>query len=1089
MSDAAARERAAHGYDGNLVVIAGAGSGKTSLLVERVVCQVVERELAHDAFAAITFTEKAAAEMRRRLEAALVALAAHAEADTPAAELETKREADRAFAWLRERVALGQIKDRAGRAVHALADMEVTTIHGFCARLLRRYPIESGVGPDFQVDTGDRIEELVDELWERFLAGPDGVDGAQRERFQSVLERLGLGELESLARAAAAFTVREASLEAPLPDMQQLFGARAREYLERIARTIEEPFSPGPESWLAAARAPLEALLTSGEAAFREALAAATYSRVNGLCGLLEGNTPTSARARDAEKLAKEIRPQLEKLREVDDVLLAEAVALLRPFARQVQAEAKRSGLLPFDALLSLARDLLLTHPRVRDEVAERCRVLFLDEFQDTDPLQYEIVFLVAAGRDAPLPAGSLFVVGDPKQAIYRFRGADISAYERAVDRIVSAGGERLVLTANFRSRPEVLEPLDRLFQRTFARPPEVPASATGAYVSYDGLEARRERAGEPRVEHLAIGEAASARDSRELEAEVIAGWIASEASAGRLRPGQVALLMRALTEAHIYVRALQRLGLAVWVGRAEEPDREPALQQVTALLRALANPSDAPAVVGFLRSPLGGVPDAELAAHAGRNQGAWLYTGAPADPESVPNLARAFAWLREWHGRVRAEPLDRVLVALRDETPLLGLHAAARDGQRRVTDLSALFDRLTARAAAAPERDLVRLATALEREEQRRAAEEPVPESDAVRVLSIHAAKGLEFDVVVLPDLARGTPPDYGDERGVSLSFSRELGALAISTRAARSASWVARADLEKAHQDAELRRLLYVAATRARERLVFAEARRNRKPGADTFAALIAGWEDDAVVEREILEPDTGDTPTPTPTPPDLLAALDRTRAATERASAAARPELARPSGLAEDDDLVFGERDDSLPPRVVTAQKLAQAVGTAMHEVLERWGWKDAHQARALLRGAVTRAARLAGLAEAEVTREAGAALESLLASDLPRRLREVEVLGRELPLLLRDEGGRSWAGTLDLLYRDPQDGLLVVADYKTDKSPDAQARARYRAQLEVYARGVARLFPSEPPPRLELVWLRTGQRERLSLESPP
>ena len=1088
MSDQAARDRAAHGYDENLVVVAGAGSGKTSLLVERVVCQIVERELAHDAFAAITFTEKAAAEMRHRLEAALVALAAHAQADTPPAALESKREADRAFAWLRERVSLERIAERARAAVHALADMEVTTIHGFCARLLRRYPIESGVGPEFQVDTGDRIDELVDELWERFLAGPEGVGGARRERFQGVLEQLGLGELESLARAAAAFTVREAVLAAPLPDMQRVFGAWARESLGRIEELVKPPAAPGPESWLAAARAPLEALVGSGEAAFREALANASYSRVNGICGLLEGNTPTSASARTAEALAKEIRPRLERLREVDDALLGEALALLRPFALQVQAEAKRSGLLPFDALLSLARDLLLTHRRVRDEVAARCRVLFLDEFQDTDPLQYEIVFLVAAGESAPLPAGSLFVVGDPKQAIYRFRGADISAYEEAVRRILSQRGERLVLTANFRSRPEVLEPLDELFRRSFEPPAEADRSARNAYVTYDGLEARRERAGAPCVERWSIGKAANANESRRVEAAVIAGWIVSETAAGRLRPGQVALLMRALTDAHVWVRALQDRGLSVWVGRPDEPDREPALQQVTALLRALANPSDAPAVVGFLRSPLGGVPDAELATHAGRNQGAWLYTAARTDPESVPNLARAFAWLREWHARVRTEPVDRVLVALRDETPLLGLHAAARDGWRRVTDLSALLDRLTARAAAAPDRDLVRLVTALEREEQRRASEEPVPESDAVRVLSIHAAKGLEFDVVVLPDLTRGTMPERGDRQGVMLASSRERGVLAISTRAARSSSWVEREAVERVHADAELRRLLYVAATRARERLVFAEAQRRDRGRPGGFGALIAGWKSPAVVEREILEPDTSAATPQAPPAPDVLAALERTRAAAQRASAAAVPPLARPSGLAEDDDLVPGERDDSLPSRVVSAQKLAQAVGTALHEVLERWSFRDAQHARSLLRGAVTRAARLAGLAEPEVAREAGALLESLLASDLPRRLREVDVLGRELPLLLRDDAGRTWAGTLDLLYRDPQDGLLVVADYKTDRSPDAAARTRYRAQLEVYARGVARLFPSEPPPRLELVWLRTGQRERLSLESP-
>src|SRR5262249_52748852 len=148
----------------------------------------------------------------------------------------------------------------------------------FCARLLRRYPIESGVGPEFQVDTGDRVDELVDEQWERFLAGPEGVDGAQRERFEQVLEKLGLGELESLARAAAGFSVREAALEAPFPALKRVFGAGARESLERIDETVQPPLAPGPESWLAAARAPLEALLSSGVIAFHEALRQASYT-------------------------------------------------------------------------------------------------------------------------------------------------------------------------------------------------------------------------------------------------------------------------------------------------------------------------------------------------------------------------------------------------------------------------------------------------------------------------------------------------------------------------------------------------------------------------------------------------------------------------------------------------------------------------------------------------------------------------------------------------------------------------------------------------------------------------------------------
>jgi ATP-dependent helicase/nuclease subunit A len=165
------------------------------------------------------------------------------------------------------------------------------------------------------------------------------------------------------------------------------------------------------------------------------------------------------------------------------------------------------------------------------------------------------------------------------------------------------------------------------------------------------------------------------------------------------------------------------------------------------------------------------------------------------------------------------------------------------------------------------------------------------------------------------------------------------------------------------------------------------------------------------------------------------------------------------------------------------------VAQAVGTALHELLERWDFASKERARALLAEAVTRAARRSGAAEAEVAAEANSLLDSLLAGGLPRALASVEVLGRELPLVFRDSDGRAWSGTIDLLYRDPADNGLVVADYKTDRDPDNETRERYRAQLAVYARGVARLFPSEPPPRLELWWLRSGQRERLPLESPP
>ena len=1095
MSDDAARKEAARSYDVNLVVVAGAGSGKTSLLVERLLCQMIESDLLPEQFAAITFTEKAAAEMRQRVEAGLARLVGRAEGSSELPEIfDPGEEADRAFEWLRDRVAPALIAGRARARLFALAETEITTIHGFCARLLRRHPLEAGVDPDFQVDTGGRFADLVEEIWERFLTGPSGLDGAESARFSRVLGLLALRELESLASMAATFAISDESLAAPLPGVREVLGA----WLDAKIREIDAlgfGATPalGPESYVAAARGTLVALRDSGAQAFRKELENARFDRKSGPCGLLEiSGGPKSKDHPEAQALADELYKQLKKLRRIDDDLLRDALAVILPFAREVRSEARRRGILPFDALLVLTRDLLENHSEVRRVAGARYRVLFLDEFQDTDPLQYKIVFLITEPPEGAPRPGSLFIVGDPKQAIYRFRGADITAYKKAVEKIVRPEGKQpLVLTRNFRAVPELLRPLDRLFRRTFEPPHGGSPESLGAYVTYDGLEAARNAAGEPRVERWSIGDKVSAELAREREADAIASSVAREVATGHLRPRCVALLLRALTDSLVYVRAFQRRDIPVWVGRTEEADRDPALQQLTALLRALANPADAPAVLGFLRSPLGGTPDAELARHATRQKGSWLYTTAPVDAAAVPNLARAFASLARWHARVANEPLARVLAALRDETPLLALHAAALDGVRRVADLSAMLDRLAARASAAPELDLSHWVDTLVSEEQRRSAAEPLPDVDAVRVLSVHGAKGLEFGVVILADLARGEPPDSDD----ALRFSREQDALAVRTRAASSSTWLERDRIEEAHKDAESRRLLYVAATRAKERLIVVEAARSMPAGRGTFGQLLKGWSDAEVVVKEIKGSDIGPPERiESPARASALDALDRTTAASEIARVSARPVLARPSGISleEEEHASFAaDPDDSLPPRAAAAREaaaeVARAVGSALHELLERWDFRGPPQARALLRAAVTRSARGSSVPEASVLEEAERVLETFLSSGLPAALASVEILGRELPLLLRDADGRSWSGTLDLLYRDPADGRLVVADYKSDKKPDAAARASYRAQLAVYALGVARLFPGEPAPHLELVWLRTGQRERLPLES--
>lgn len=1115
MRDRGARERGAHDFDTNLVVEAGAGSGKTSLLIERVLCQMLARGLDVDGFAAITFTEKAAAEMRKRLASALAELAELAGARVPPEQVGEETEAERAYRWLSLAQSPESIADTAKRRLASIVAAEVSTIHGFCAGLLRRFPLEAGVDPRFGVDTGLGFDELRRELWRDFLAGADGPSGARAPLWRQVMLGLDLAEIEELGRACGSFGIGGERSRLELPPSGAWLGELATRWLARIDACLPPKPAKGPESWLDAARLPLAALRDSGTPAMREEIERARC--IDGRSkprGLLDKNPPTSAKHPAAQALAKEIHAELRRLRRVDDALIADALSLVRAYAVTTQREARLRGILPFDALLVLARDLLRTRPEVRRSLGSRYRALFLDEFQDTDPIQYEIVLLLAEdpasepAGDAfatELARGKLFIVGDPKQAIYRFRGADVSAYQKAVAHVRAQGGEVLELVTCFRSPPELLAPLDRILPDILStKNPEL----AHAYSGYSGLVSGRDPANESRVEvwTVSLGGIA-AEDARRDEAQVIAGWVASEIAAGRLAPKQITLLFRGLGDVHVYAAALQATGVPCLVSRGEELSSEPAGQQLLALLRALANPADAPAVLGVLRSPLGAVPDAELARWAGRFEPrerarSWSYPDVSPPADELPDLARAFARLCALRERARTAAPATLLAALLEETPLLALHALARDGERRVADLVFLIERLASDARSKPGCNLADLVRALEAEERRPAADEGDEAPDRVRLMSIHGAKGLQFPVVILPDIARGS--GGGLAPSVEVERLRDRDTLAVSTRAARSASWLERESLEAVHDDAESGRLFYVACTRAQQRLIFVHAPRERVNLAESQLRFLSEWgytkdglpQDGPlpgapdVIGRTLRESASARLAPASPAPTPERDPVARAANAAALARSAARPPFASPSGLREDAEV--RELESDLEAAATAAPdtekgRSARALGVALHDALERWDFRDAAALRGLAPAAARRSAAHEGLSAAALERDAIALAEALLASDLPEHLARVEVLGRELPVLFRDPDGAAWNGTIDLLYRDA-DGALVVADYKTGHEPDGGAPEAYRAQLETYARGVAKVFPAEKAIALELIWLRSGRRERLRLESP-
>jgi len=777
--------------DGPLLLSASAGSGKTSVLVERFVRSAVEDGLRPAQVLAITFTDKAAGELRSRVRARLLELG----------ERELARDTE--GAW-------------------------IMTFHGFCARVLRAHAVAAGLDPAFVVldEPGARALRRVafEVALAAFLADrPDGTTRADALDLAAAYMPDRLAEM--IGDAHDTLRSRGRTRPAlPMPAAADLGAARAE--LDAAAETLRTALRGARglvtiERARTAVDACVEMLTTlpADEPAAALALKAATYAP--GSVAELQDDPSRrylaalevfAAGCRDARA-----RPVL--------VLLDE---LLGRFADAYAAAKRERSAVDFDDLELLTRDLFAASAAAANSYATRFERIMVDEFQDTNPLQLEILGF--------LDRGNVFTVGDELQSIYGFRHADVEVF-RTRRAELAREGATATLATSFRARPEILETIDAAF-----------ADAHGH--SWVALRPGRDESPEadPRVE-LVLTEAAAwsaayapelgdglpaAPPARHAEARIVAQRIAELVRDGEADPGHVVVLLRAATDIGLYERAIEQEGLATlatggrgWWGRRQ-------VQDLCCYLGALANPRDEGALLGLLASPLVGLSSdalALLAMTARRMRGAlWDAVTDPATrlPAADHERLRAFrAWFGPERERAPRLGLDELLGRAVERTGydlhVLGLPG----GARRLANINKLR-RLAAGFEARRGRDVrgfIDHANA-ELEADAREPDAPVDLGDleAVRLMTIHAAKGLEFPVVVVADLGRRgntRQPDLlveGDRVGLRL--------VSVENTRERALDWDAIAEARREAEEAEDRRVMHVAVTRAEERLILSGA-----------------------------------------------------------------------------------------------------------------------------------------------------------------------------------------------------------------------------------------------------------------------
>ena len=864
---------AAHTLDRHLSVTAGPGAGKTFVLVERYLEILRARKVSVENIVAITFTNRAANEMRQRVRDRIDGL------------LRTSSDKERQT-WLRHK--------------RTLDGAVITTIHGFCSRLLHEFPLEANIDPQFVLLDEHQSIMMLEAVVEEALAdaihrgdetilqftqgtGRAALAGALGEMHRKYRDQgLSLDRIEQLTAAAHASeidyfrTLKELDAQVAQllsanrlsPKAEEKRAEFAREW-PALRKLLAQP--PG-EATIGAYTQGIEDLWDArpqkGRHPSIEKIDALLWGDKAGASDCLRGQLPAIGFDLLARKYALAL------------------VNLLRSVASRLDAEKQRLSVLDFDDL-QLRTLKLLDQPAVLARVSERYRYFLVDEFQDTNGLQRDLLAKLALAHGA-----NLFIVGDRKQSIYGFRGADVDVFTEMTSAIEETGGLAQPLLLNFRSQKPLIDALNFLFAQVFRAAEDIPSVAMGelGYVDHEPSEAIRPSENDPpHVELIvsAIGEDEDANggqyyrrsnfSAHERDAEQVAASIGTlvrgpdfspgngsntELTPGYIQYKDIAILLRAFTGVWTYESALRRAGIPFLTVQGKGFYQREEITDLIQLLRFLDNTTDELALAAILRSPLGGISDNTLFA---MRCAPWREE--PDEPTHLHrrNLLRALrrhreikfiddgeqlaldriaAWIEDMIGRRNRYGIADLLRYAVSSSEFLTIIAANFDGAQRVANVEKLF-RLAEQFEKSGHliRDFVHYVEEFEAIGGREGEGQMDESANVVRLMTIHQAKGLEFPVVIVPDLHRES-----NRREFAFILDRHQGMTVRVPdgrgRSVRGALFNQLGQRNKWREDFESMRLLYVAATRAKDRLIFSAAVERKRLETLDSSDLWVGW-----------------------------------------------------------------------------------------------------------------------------------------------------------------------------------------------------------------------------------------------------
>ena len=1042
--DEAVRERVRSELETSFVISAGAGTGKTTLLVDRMVAIVLTGFLKLDQIAAVTFTENAATTLKLRLRDALER--ARAEAKDP------------------------EVVARASEGLASIERAQVSTIHALCTAMLQERPIEAGVTPGFRVADEALSDFIFEEAWEEWLQ--DRLTGADDLLEAVILSRI---PLERTSPMGDPMTLRKLARRL----------VSQRDLAPHIARAGIDP-KPVRDWFMAKIARAHELIQGKPEADTLVAAVKALHAEIAKTAGLDDPDLILALRSLRVKKglgnkrmwKADEAFDECRAItleiaergaaweKEKNASFYSGLVVALQGVQSIYERRKNEAGVLDYVDLLVKAAEALRHNASLRSYFRRKFRAIIVDEYQDTDPLQVEIIETLAgfsggAVEDPKLGAASYVVVGDPKQSIYRFRRADASIFAAACEAAKTRPGVELVsLTQNFRSTPAILRFVNRFFAGAIKK-------SQYGQPDYEALVPSPSIPDEPSLLALRFTVPAEA-DSFVLEAEAsaIAAFVAAVQNgtlqvrdggdSRKSRAGDVLILARRLTQIRPLEQALERASVPFVVDGGRSFFIRSEVVETHAVLRAVDDPSDATSLVAALRSTFFGVSDRAIAEwrFAGRELSILAIDQGEA-LTATDEVTRALHLLRRLHDdRLRLAPAA-LIEKLFDETSIYAaLHATERGSTARAQPRISNLRKVVHLARQAEGLGLLTLRgfNLLLANRLDGAGEEPdLPSSrpgdpHTVRVMTIHKTKGLKAPVVVLYDcldkfLPRVDTVPLREEGKIALGFVKDC----------QPPDWDVLALREEARLREETHRLRYVACTRAKDWLVVPIPPPTERVG--DFWHDVA--KDMAVSGPDIVNLDAGAVALPEERGEEEVAGPGEEMPEGLPGFAARRRALI--TAASEATPAPIPVREDAAkesPAAVEPPEFVGRAFGSFVHRLLELADFSEPESVRKIA-PALAPAFPLTKEAVARAEAQAEAALSLPIMREAARAAR----VFREVPISYIEED-RLLEGVCDLAFEDEKG--WVVVDYKTEAIGEDQVLAQashHAAQLRRYARGLA------------------------------